>query len=52
MDMQIVMDKGPLPPGFSTVNDPQDASKIRGHGRVTNTGKGGEGLRGAWTTFH
>lgn len=41
MDMQIVMDKGPLPPGFSTVNDPQDASKIRGHGRVTNTGKGG-----------
>uniref|UniRef100_A0A8L2UJY5 Multivesicular body subunit 12A n=1 Tax=Rattus norvegicus TaxID=10116 RepID=A0A8L2UJY5_RAT len=25
VDMQIVMDKGPLPPGFSTVNDPQDA---------------------------
>lgn len=41
MDMQIVMDKGPLPPGFSTVNDPQDASKIRGHGRVTDIGKGG-----------
>ncbi|GAB1293293.1 Multivesicular body subunit 12A [Apodemus speciosus] len=24
VDMQIVMDKGPLPSGFSTVNDPQD----------------------------
>lgn len=30
MDMQIVMDKGPLPSGFSTVNDSLDASKIRG----------------------
>lgn len=30
MDMQIVMDKGPLPSGFSAVNDPLDTSKIRG----------------------
>eukprot|EP00072_Mus_musculus_P066711 XP_017168474.1 PREDICTED: multivesicular body subunit 12A isoform X1 [Mus musculus] len=26
VDMQIVMDKGPLPSGFSAVNDPQDIS--------------------------
>ncbi|XP_060238014.1 multivesicular body subunit 12A isoform X2 [Meriones unguiculatus] len=30
VDMQIAMDKGPLPSGFSTVNDPLDSSKICG----------------------
>lgn len=40
VDLQIVMDKGPLPSGFSTVNDPQDTSKIRGHGTATGTGNG------------